>query len=155
MEQHQGGSGAIAGFRLMDMRVTIDDRDLRGGEKTWSWVKKDVPLRIDVGPRDIAAGSVFVARRDTGEKEHLGSTWYENAPRSSRSFMVWRVCLPHMRDLIPAASLPPLAVAHRGAQQLLTDALSNRFRGDERLGCQIGQRRTMQPIGLAMPLGQR
>ncbi|MFI0606989.1 MAG: proline--tRNA ligase [Anaerolineae bacterium] len=53
------------------LRVTIDDRDLRGGEKTWSWVKKGVPLRIDVGPRDIAAGSVFVARRDTGEKESV------------------------------------------------------------------------------------
>jgi prolyl-tRNA synthetase len=53
------------------LRVTIDDRDLRGGEKTWSWVKKGVPLRIDVGPRDMAAGSVFVARRDTGEKESV------------------------------------------------------------------------------------
>ncbi len=53
------------------LRVTIDDRDLRGGEKTWSWVKKGVPLRVDVGPRDMAAGSVFVARRDTGEKESV------------------------------------------------------------------------------------
>jgi prolyl-tRNA synthetase len=31
-------------------------------------VKKGVPLRVEVGPRDFASQSVFVARRDTGEK---------------------------------------------------------------------------------------
>lgn len=48
--------------------VSIDDRDLRGGEKTWSWIKKGVPLRVEVGARDIAENKVFVGRRDTGEK---------------------------------------------------------------------------------------
>jgi prolyl-tRNA synthetase len=47
-----------------NLEVIIDERDLRGGEKSWSWVKKGVPLRVEVGPRDIASGSVFVARRD-------------------------------------------------------------------------------------------
>ncbi len=51
-----------------EIRVDMDARDLRGGEKMWGWVKKGVPLRIEVGPRDIANNSVFVARRDTGEK---------------------------------------------------------------------------------------
>jgi prolyl-tRNA synthetase len=31
-------------------------------------IKKGVPLRVEVGPRDFAANAVFVARRDTGEK---------------------------------------------------------------------------------------
>src|SRR5690606_3066532 len=53
------------------LEVILDDRDLRGGEKNWQWVKKGVPLRIEVGPRDIASDSVFVARRDTGEKKGL------------------------------------------------------------------------------------
>ncbi len=53
------------------LRVLIDDRDLRGGEKTWSWIKKGAPLRVEVGPRDVAAGAVVVALRDTGEKENL------------------------------------------------------------------------------------
>lgn len=48
--------------------VSIDDRDLRGGEKTWGWIKKGIPLRVEVGARDIAEGKVFVGRRDTGEK---------------------------------------------------------------------------------------
>jgi prolyl-tRNA synthetase len=47
-----------------DVDVVVDTRDLRGGEKNWSWVKKGIPLRVEVGPRDMAANSVFVARRD-------------------------------------------------------------------------------------------
>jgi prolyl-tRNA synthetase len=46
----------------------IDDRDLRGGEKNWQHVKRGVPLRVEVGPRDIASGGVFLSRRDTGER---------------------------------------------------------------------------------------
>src|SRR5690606_1365759 len=50
------------------VRVRIDDRDLRGGEKKWQWVKRGVPLRVEVGPRDVAGGGAFVARRDQGTK---------------------------------------------------------------------------------------
>ena len=42
----------------------IDDRDIRGGEKKWQHVKKGVPIRLEVGPRDIENDSVFMARRD-------------------------------------------------------------------------------------------
>ena len=51
------------------VQVQIDDRDLRGGEKTWQHVKKGVPLRLEVGPRDVQAGSVFTARRDKSPKD--------------------------------------------------------------------------------------
>ena len=50
------------------IRVDLDARDLRGGEKMWQWVKKGVPVRVEIGPRDLDKGSVFMARRDTGEK---------------------------------------------------------------------------------------
>ena len=33
------------------LSVFIDKRDKRGGEKNWEWMKKGVPLRIEVGPR--------------------------------------------------------------------------------------------------------
>ena len=46
----------------------IDDRDIRGGEKNWQHVKRGVPLRAEIGPKDIAKNGVFLARRDTGEK---------------------------------------------------------------------------------------
>jgi prolyl-tRNA synthetase len=51
------------------VRVEFDDRDIRGGEKAWSWIKKGIPLRVEVGPRDMEAGSVFVGRRDRAPKD--------------------------------------------------------------------------------------
>lgn len=56
-------------FFGQSVEVEIDDRDIRGGDKTWQWIKKGVPIRVEVGPRDIAQNSVFVARRDKGVKE--------------------------------------------------------------------------------------
>ena len=46
------------------VRVMIDARDVRGGEKKWHHVKRGVPIRIEAGPRDIESNSVFVGRRD-------------------------------------------------------------------------------------------
>jgi prolyl-tRNA synthetase len=51
------------------IRVEFDDRDLRGGEKAWAWIKKGIPLRVEVGPRDMESGSVFVGRRDRAPKD--------------------------------------------------------------------------------------
>jgi prolyl-tRNA synthetase len=51
-------------FHERTLQVHIDDRDIRGGEKTWQWVKKGVPLRIEIGARDIQNNNVFLARRD-------------------------------------------------------------------------------------------
>ena len=52
-----------------ELDVILDDRDLRGGEKTWGWIKKGIPLRIEVGPRDIADDKVVLFRRDKTPKE--------------------------------------------------------------------------------------
>ncbi len=49
------------------LRVEVDDRDLRGGEKKWHHVKRGVPIRIEIGPKDLEKNAAFVARRDTGE----------------------------------------------------------------------------------------
>jgi prolyl-tRNA synthetase len=54
------------------VRVELDDRDIRGGEKVWSWIKKGVPVRLEVGPRDIASDSVFVGRRDRSHRDRNG-----------------------------------------------------------------------------------
>jgi len=43
--------------------VEIDDRDI-GGARGWDWIKKGIPLRVEIGPRDIADNSVYVGRRD-------------------------------------------------------------------------------------------
>jgi len=49
--------------------VEVDARDLGGGVKSWEWIKKGVPVRIEIGPRDLESGSAAVARRDKGPKE--------------------------------------------------------------------------------------
>ena len=49
--------------------MKIDDRDLRGGDKAWQHVKQGVPLRVEIGPRDLAAGAVSLARRDQAPKD--------------------------------------------------------------------------------------
>ncbi|MGE4004186.1 MAG: His/Gly/Thr/Pro-type tRNA ligase C-terminal domain-containing protein, partial [Planctomycetaceae bacterium] len=51
------------------VRVEVDNRDLRGGEKVWHHIKRGVPIRLEIGPRDIADDSVFMGRRDQGPKE--------------------------------------------------------------------------------------
>ncbi len=51
------------------LEVEVDDRDLRGGEKNWQWVRRGVPIRLEVGPRDMEGDSVFMARRDKSPKD--------------------------------------------------------------------------------------
>ncbi|MCO6046737.1 proline--tRNA ligase [Aeoliella sp. ICT_H6.2] len=50
------------------VRVKLDDRDIRGGDKKWQWVKRGVPIRAEIGPRDVKGEGAFVARRDIGGK---------------------------------------------------------------------------------------
>ncbi len=51
------------------IRVKTDTRDIRGGDKVWHHIKQGVPVRIEIGPRDLAAGAASVCRRDRGVKE--------------------------------------------------------------------------------------
>ncbi|MFT7582223.1 MAG: prolyl-tRNA synthetase [Myxococcota bacterium] len=54
------------------VRALVDKRDIRGGEKVWQYIKQGVPIRLEIGPRDIANDSVFMARRDKGPREKAG-----------------------------------------------------------------------------------
>jgi prolyl-tRNA synthetase len=54
------------------LTVIVDERDMRGGDKSWSWIKKGVPVRLEIGPRDIAEDKVMLFRRDKPHKESLG-----------------------------------------------------------------------------------
>jgi prolyl-tRNA synthetase len=50
------------------IRVTLDDRDERPGWKFSEWELRGVPVRLEIGPKDIEKASVVLARRDTREK---------------------------------------------------------------------------------------
>ncbi len=57
-------------LRSAGLRVKVDSRDIHAGQKYFDWEIKGVPLRLDIGPRDIENDSAFAARR-TGGKEPL------------------------------------------------------------------------------------
>jgi len=48
--------------------VHVDERDIRPGRKYYDWELKGVPLRVEVGPRDVEGRKAVLARRDTFEK---------------------------------------------------------------------------------------
>lgn len=57
-------------LKASGLRVKVDSRDIHAGQKYFDWEIKGVPLRLDIGPRDIENDCAFAARR-TGGKEPL------------------------------------------------------------------------------------
>ncbi|HEX8508449.1 MAG TPA: His/Gly/Thr/Pro-type tRNA ligase C-terminal domain-containing protein [Propionibacteriaceae bacterium] len=61
-----------ADLRRAGVRVVVDDRaDVPFGRRAVDWELKGVPLRLDLGPRDLAAGQVTVAHRLSGGKRPM------------------------------------------------------------------------------------
>ena len=56
-------------LRAAGRRVKLDVRDLRPGYKFADWEMRGVPLRIELGAQDLAAGTVTVVRRDLAKGE--------------------------------------------------------------------------------------
>ena len=67
----------VLNYHGRSIEVEIDERDMRGGEKVWSWIKRGIPIRLEVGPRDMADDAVFMGRRDRGHKDK------ESGPRET------------------------------------------------------------------------
>jgi len=68
-------AGIVDQLKAKNISVKFDDRDThKPGFKFAEWELKGVPVRLAVGPRDLANGTVEVARRDTLEKETLQVT---------------------------------------------------------------------------------
>ena len=71
---HKGGvlekcDEVAAELKAAGFRVKMDDRDtLTPGYKFNDWELKGVPVRLEIGPRDIENGQAMVFRRDTCEK---------------------------------------------------------------------------------------
>jgi prolyl-tRNA synthetase len=58
-----------ADLKAAGFRVRVDDRDnITPGSKYFEWERKGVPLRLELGPRDVANGSAFAKRRTGGDK---------------------------------------------------------------------------------------
>jgi prolyl-tRNA synthetase len=70
----EGGAGEVAGklieeLRVAGHRVELDARVDQGfGRRAVDWELKGVPVRVEIGPRDLAEGNVTLVRRDRSEK---------------------------------------------------------------------------------------
>jgi len=62
------GSRVRADLEAAGVRVHVDDREgMNPGSKYYDWERRGVPLRVEVGPRDVQKGSVVAVRRFTPE----------------------------------------------------------------------------------------
>ncbi|MCL2017324.1 MAG: proline--tRNA ligase [Alphaproteobacteria bacterium] len=57
------------GSRLsaVGLRVLVDTSDMRTADKMWKWIKHGVPLRVEIGMREMESGVVTITRRDIGK----------------------------------------------------------------------------------------
>jgi prolyl-tRNA synthetase len=73
----EAGAGAAATSLVADLKaegvkVRLDDQVASTfGRRATDWELKGVPIRVEVGPRDLAEGLVTVVRRDTGDKQQV------------------------------------------------------------------------------------
>jgi len=68
----QAAAAVADELRLAGFRVRLDDRDgYRPGFKFNEWELKGVPVRVEIGGRDLVSGAVTVVRRDGGGKEQI------------------------------------------------------------------------------------
>ncbi len=65
----EAASALATALRAAGHRVELDVRtELSFGRRVVGWELKGVPVRIELGPRDLAAGTVVLCRRDDGTK---------------------------------------------------------------------------------------
>lgn len=61
-------------FQLLkeaNIRVHLDNRDITPGRKYFDWEIKGVPIRLEIGPKDVEKDQVTLVRRDTGKKSQF------------------------------------------------------------------------------------
>jgi prolyl-tRNA synthetase len=127
------------------MRARVDLRTDQGfGRRVTDWELKGVPLRIEIGPRDLANGEVSVIRRDTRAKssnstgavaatvvellETIQADLFEGASRRLTSRMVETESLDEAREASRTgfARIPWKVLGEEGERSLAEDAVSVR-----------------------------
>lgn len=93
--------------------VSIDDRDLKGSEKSWDAIKKGIPIRLEIGPRDIENGKVPLYLR-TKEK---------NASLPQDSGNIEEAVLQYLEEL--HHEIYQRALAYREANLVRVDSLAD------------------------------
>jgi len=66
----EAGSALRKELAAAGIRTHLDAREgMKPGAKYFEWESRGVPMRIEIGPRDLAAGTAMIARRTGGPKE--------------------------------------------------------------------------------------
>jgi prolyl-tRNA synthetase len=64
-------------LKSKNIRSYVDTRDITPGSKYYDWELKGVPLRIEIGPKDIEKKEIVIVRRDTGIKTSISQSGAE------------------------------------------------------------------------------
>jgi prolyl-tRNA synthetase len=92
------------------VRTHLDARDgMKPGAKYYEWEARGVPLRLEIGPRDVAAGTVVLARRTGGKKESL--------PMAGLPDRIQEIMIQMQNDMLATARARREAASIRGASK--------------------------------------
>lgn len=83
-EQNEFAKQVAEKLQAVGVRVLVDDSDARSPDKMWKWIKKGVPLRVEIGAREAESETATITRRDIGKdsKQTLSiSELVVNAPK--------------------------------------------------------------------------
>jgi prolyl-tRNA synthetase len=61
------------------LKVEVDKSETPGGRKKWDWVKKGVPIRVEIGPKEMEKNEVTISKRDESP--------YESTSLKSKEFV--------------------------------------------------------------------
>lgn len=84
------------------IKAKLDSREKTPGEKFYYWEMKGVPIRVEIGPKDVEKGQITIVRRDTGQKKQvkedsiedikaLGQEIFDNLKRRSEEDLKSRI----------------------------------------------------------------
>jgi prolyl-tRNA synthetase len=118
------GRELAANLKAQNIRVLLDDRDMRAGDKTWEWIKKGVPLRVEIGGREMDNAEISVTRRDLGKE--------------SKQTLAVNSFVEQAQDMLDAIQSNMFAVAKEDMQSRIFEmdnlADARAFFADERQG---------------------
>jgi prolyl-tRNA synthetase len=144
---------------LTDVGVRVEVDRGRGsfGRRVTDWEIKGVPLRVEVGPRDLAQGLVTVVRRDNGEKsthglDALASEVPAALERIQSAILASAVALRDERTRDVASVADALDAAKDGFARLAWDLVAGE--GEEILNAQAVSVRCLQRQDGSMPVSE-
>lgn len=73
-------------LRATGLRVLVDTSDMRAPDKMWKWIKRGVPLRVEIGAREMDANQATITRRDLG-KDSKRTVGIEELVSDAKSIM--------------------------------------------------------------------